>query len=68
MKTKQLIRVMAVALVALLVGASPTWAWGYEDWDYDDGGGTFNFRSENYYTNGYYAYNLYYYRQNLKFL
>ncbi len=67
MKTKQLIRVMAVALVALLVGASPTWAWGYEDWDYDDGGGTFNFRSENYYTNGYYAYNLYYFKTNKSF-
>ena len=51
MKTNQLIRMMAVVLVALLAGTSPTWAWGYEDWNFDEGGGRYYFRSENHYYN-----------------
>ena len=67
MKTIQFIRMMTVALVALLFGASPSWAWDYEIWGTDEGGGTFNFRSENYFTNGYYAHNLYNFKTNKNF-
>ena len=44
MKTKQLIRTMAVVLIALLAGTSPTWAWDYQDTFTDDGGEQCTFR------------------------
>ena len=50
---------MAVVLVALLAGTSPTWAWSYNATYNDDGGGTYTFRSENRsYGGGYYASNV----------
>ena len=59
MKTIQLYRMMASVLVALLAGSSPSWAWGYDDWNFDDGGGSYTFHSENSsYGDGRYASNV----------
>ena len=51
MKANRLTKMMAMVLIALLAGASPSWAWGYVDWDFDEGGGRYYFRSENHYYN-----------------
>ena len=46
MKAKQFIRMMAIMLVALLAGTSPTWAaWEYQTTEDDEGGGYYQFRS-----------------------
>lgn len=47
MKTKHFIKQMAVTLVMLMAGTSPTWAWWSYDETHDDpGGGTYTFRSQ----------------------
>ena len=58
MKTRQFIRQLAVTLVVLMAGASPTWAWSYQVEPSDEGGGTYVFRSENFSYGGFYAANL----------
>ena len=47
MKTKHFIQQMAVTLMMLMAGTSPTWAWWSYDETHDDpGGGTYTFRSQ----------------------
>lgn len=46
MKAKHFILTLSIMLVAFLAGPLPIHAWGYYDWDYDDGGGTYDFFSE----------------------
>lgn len=47
MKTKHFIQQMAVTLMMLMAGISPTWAWWSYDETHDDpGGGTYTFRSQ----------------------
>ncbi len=47
MKTKHFIKQMAVTLMMLIAGTSPTWAWWSYDETHDDpGGGTYTFRSQ----------------------
>ena len=47
MRTRQFIRQLAVTLMVLMAGVSPSWAWSYEKEFSDEGGGTYVFRSEN---------------------
>ena len=47
MKTKHFIQQMAVTLMMLMAGTSPTWAWwSYDETHGDPGGGTYTFRSQ----------------------
>ena len=46
MKAKRLVRTMAVVLVALVAGTSPSWSWEYIDWENDEGGGRYDFYAE----------------------
>ena len=47
MKTNHFIQQMAVTLMMLMAGTSPTWAWWSYDETHDDpGGGTYTFRSQ----------------------
>ena len=41
-----LLQRLAAVLVLLMAGASPTWAWVYQDTFKDPGGGTYNFRTD----------------------
>ena len=45
MKSRHLLRILVVALIAQLVGFSPTWAWNFERNNVSDGnGGSYNFQ------------------------
>ena len=46
MKAKRLVRIMALVLVALVAGTSPSWSWEYIDWENDEGGGRYDFYAE----------------------
>ena len=45
MKSRHLLRILVVALIAQLAGISPTWAWNFERNNVSDGnGGSYNFQ------------------------